>query len=70
MEKVEAFKATDGSLFATAESCEEYEHSRQWREQINQFMASKYCPYRQGAQTGMAAKIIVAWERFKACSSV
>lgn len=66
MEQVTAFKASNGSLFQTMESCQEYEISLIWQERIAEFTASGLNPYSTGAQTGMCRKIIVAWEQFKA----
>jgi len=65
MERIEAFKATDGALFATADECQNHEVSLMWRSRIAEFSASGQNPYPNGAQASIAARIIVAWERFK-----
>lgn len=66
MEKVEAYRASDGLLFETEEQCAEHEVSLIWRARIVEFMDSALCPYsRNTAQHNMAFKIVVAWELFK-----
>jgi hypothetical protein len=66
MQKVEAYQATDGELFTSAESCQEHETSLLWRDRLEEFQSSKFCPYPSGAQAGMLRKIVIGWERFKA----
>ena len=65
MEQVQAFAASDGALFLNAEHCQEHELSLIWRDRINKFSASGLNPYPNGAQAGIARKVIIAWERFK-----
>lgn len=66
MQQVEAFRASDGQLFETAELCLEHEASMVWRSRIDEFVASDLYPYRKkAAPTRMAEKVIVAWEAFK-----
>ena len=66
MKKIEAFQATDGSLFHTEDACAEHEFSIIWLDRIGEFSKSPNCPYPSGAQSGMMRKTIIAWERFKA----
>lgn len=61
VEQITAFKASDGAIFATADECQEHEVSLLWRQRIDEFTQSGLNPY----PSGMARKIIVAWERFK-----
>lgn len=66
MNKIEAFQASDGVLFATKEQCQTHESSLTWRTRINEFVESDFCPYQRGtAQEGMVHKVIVGWEQFK-----
>lgn len=65
MEQVTAFKASDGALFSTPDDCQDHEISLLWRQRIDEFSASGLNPYPNGAQAGIARKVIVAWERFK-----
>lgn len=65
MEKIEAFKASDGALFATADECQEHEVSLLWRARVEEFCNSRFCPYPSGAQRSMVGKTVVGWERFK-----
>ena len=66
MEQVTAFKASDGAIFETVDQCQEHEVSLLWRQRVDDFYASPLNPYPNGgAQSGMARKVIVAWERFK-----
>jgi hypothetical protein len=67
MDKVEAYKASDGALFESERECQEHEVSLVWRARIGEFMDSDLFPYRgSGAMPGIAFKVIVAWEAFKA----
>jgi hypothetical protein len=66
MEQINAYKASDGRLFETADQCQEHEVSLLWRVRIDEFMQSPLCPYRAGtAQAGMMGRMIIAWENFK-----
>jgi hypothetical protein len=65
MEKVTAFKASDGTLFCSIELCQEHEHSLIWTDRIREFMASKWNSYQGSAHASVARKAILAWERFK-----
>jgi len=65
MEQISAYQATDGALFKTADECQEHEVSLLWRQRIDEFTASGMNPYPSGVHASMAARIIVAWERFK-----
>lgn len=68
MEKVEAFKANDGQLFASEIEAMQHEESMKWQEKIDRFSATTHCPYPTGAHNGMLRKIIVAWELYKSQS--
>lgn len=66
MNKVEAYKSSDGKLFETEFSCQEHEISLAWLSRISGFQSSEFNPYNNDARSkGMAAKIIVAWEMYK-----
>ena len=66
MNKVEAYRASDGQLFETEDKCRQYEASLVWRARIDEFIASDLFPFRKtGAQPAIAGKTIVAWEAFK-----
>ncbi len=65
VEKVEAYRASDGALFPSTQQCQEHEVSLVWRARIAEFMASTFCPYTTGTPAGISPKIIVAWEQFK-----
>ena len=66
MQKVEAYRASDGALFATLQLCQEHEVSLLWRARIDEYIGSKFCPYTKGtAQSNMTFKVVVSWEQFK-----
>ena len=65
MEQVQAFKASDGSLFPTPVLCEDHEISLRWRERIDQYLGSDYCEYKVGTHRGMCYKMVLGWEQFK-----
>ena len=66
MDKVEAYKASDGQLFETESECQEHEVSLVWQARIGEFVASDLFPFRKtGSQPTIAEKTIVAWEAFK-----
>ena len=75
MEAVQAYQASDGVLFKTADACQDYEVPLVWRNRIDEFQKSGLSPYpasphasmaaRVIAHASMAARVIVAWERFK-----
>jgi hypothetical protein len=65
MQRVQAYKASDGALFHTEEECREHEASLLWRDRIGEFLESPLCPYRKGAHVNMTQRIIVGWEQFK-----
>lgn len=65
MQKVEAYRASDGALFPTPNQCQVHEVSLLWRARIEEFMASKFCPYNAGSPMKISFNIIVAWEQFK-----
>lgn len=64
-EKVEAYKASDGTLYDTERQCNKHETSLKWREKIDAFCMSEFCDYKSGAHRGIANKVIVGWEEFK-----
>ena len=66
MQKVEAYRASDGTLFETQEECQEHEVALTWRARIDDFIESGLCPYTKGtAHANMALRLVVAWELFK-----
>lgn len=66
MEKVDAFKANDGSLWKTEQECLAHEVTLKWKEKIENFLRWEHCPYRSGtAQGNMSFKLLSAWEMFK-----
>ena len=65
MDQVQAFRSTDGALFATADEARNHETAQQWRARLDVFAKHPLCPYPSGAQRGMLNKVVVAWERYK-----
>ena len=65
MEKVEAYKASDGQLFNNADNCKEHEVSLEWRERVEEYMNSDYCRYKRNTHSSMCRSVIVSWEQFK-----
>ena len=64
--KVEAYRASNGRLFETAQECRIHETALIWRTCINQFVESDFCPCQRGTtQEWMVHKVIVGWEQFK-----
>ena len=63
--RIEAFQASDGTIFGHREVCEEYEFSLAWNKRIGEFIDSAFCEYKNSAQVSMVKKSIVSWERFK-----
>ena len=48
-----------------ADACQDYEVSLVWRNRIDEFQKSGLSPYPASPHASMAARVIVAWERFK-----
>lgn len=46
-------------------ACQDYEVSLVWRNRIDEFQKSGLSPYPASPHASMAARVIVAWERFK-----
>lgn len=65
MQKVECFKASDGTLFESESECEVYEESLQLGPMIEAFRTSDMCPYDSPRHQSMMTKLIPAWEEFK-----
>ena len=66
MEKVDAYKANDGTLHQTETECKAHEIGIQWRNTVNIFLNSSDNPYPSHAHRSIAANVIVHWETFKA----
>lgn len=66
MKEIAAYKANDGSLFETADDCQEHEVTLVWHDRIKDFTASGLNPYPNGAYAKMTRKLLVAWEKYKA----
>lgn len=66
MKEVTAFEASDGKIFATANSCVMWEEHLRWKEKIGEFMASEDNCYKGSPQQTMVTNSIIAWEVFKA----
>jgi hypothetical protein len=65
MEKVEAFRSSDGLLFSNEDSARAHEESLKWGELLERFADSQLCPYPTGTHAAMSRKVILAWEAFK-----
>ena len=68
MEKIEAFRASDGSLFAHADDCARHELQIRLTPQIEAFCDSKVNPYPSVVYRKLVKKVIVAWEWSKSHS--
>ena len=64
METIQAFKASDGSVYLTQEACKEHEYALEWDGRIDKFIASDLCPYKAGPQLAIVKRSIVAWEKY------
>lgn len=69
MRKIEAFRASDGALFADEESCLAHETLIRWAPLIEKFCDSESSPFRSAMHRTMAKKIVLAWEKFKAAGN-
>lgn len=66
MKEVTAYEASDGKIFATADSCVMWEEHLRWKDKVGEFMESEDNAYKGSAQQTMIFNSIVAWEVFKA----
>lgn len=64
---VTAFRATDGTLFATEGEAQSHEYATRFKAEIAGFINTVFWPYpaNNGVAPSMAAKIIPAWEAYK-----
>lgn len=67
MEKVTAFRASDGALFEDDSQCERHEISLKWKAKIDAFIDSDSSPYTSSPpqQRALIRNVVVAWESFK-----
>lgn len=61
MERVEAFMAIDGTIYATEEQCKDHETLLK----IEEFCNSEFCGNGQrGANNKWIQKVVIGWEKF------
>jgi hypothetical protein len=65
MEKIEAFKASDGSLWESREKAERQELFLQKDMIVEEFLDNDINPYKALAQRSIARTTIINWELWK-----
>lgn len=65
MERIQAFRTSDSTVFTSEAEAAEHEYSLRWLDHIAEFSASSFAPYRVGSQVHIMRKTIVAWEKWK-----
>lgn len=70
MQKVEAFKTTDGEIFMDASKAAQHQASLDNQSSINEFLKSDFNSYKKGASLSISITAIQRWEYFKANKDV
>jgi hypothetical protein len=65
MKQINAYQATDGTIFMDEIECQLYELPEKFGEQVDAFIASDQNTYKNGAQITVIRKSLLAWEVYK-----
>ena len=70
MEKIEAYRTTDGQLFDNLLGAERHQVFVDKQEIIEGFLDSELNDYKGSAHRGIAAKSVINWEIYKASNGI